>query len=186
MRFRKFAVSVAFAALVLVLMTERASPVIIPGRRLTSLQAPDTQQTRSLTIEPPDGSVGLLVFAFFESTGGCTLPPSSGALPDPDPFPIFQDLPWVKAEPDNGSLPPGESGQVQVVFDSNGLKVGEAFQGTLCLDVVVNAEVGFQSFLEPVQVSLQVVPPVEEVPTLGVWGLFALAGLLVRLGVARL
>lgn len=166
------------------LLVELGSLHLLPPQ--TSIQGPGVQLTRSLVLSGGENAVPLL-FTLSESSDGC---PSLG-----------QPLPWLEvfsdAEterfPDRilGSIQPGETPALHLVFDSSGLQPGDSFSGRLCLDYSQDFS-GFDPpppqvpLFDELQVSLQIVQPVEDVPALSAWSLLLTGVLLLGWGLSRL
>ncbi|MFO7539354.1 MAG: hypothetical protein R6X32_15040 [Chloroflexota bacterium] len=72
-----------------------------------------------ITIYSPSGEAEGVDNLAFGYVGVCSVP---------------ADIPWATATPANGATAPGASDDIQVMFDTSGLTVGNTYTGTLCIN----------------------------------------------------
>lgn len=119
---------------------------------------PDTQKTLPLILEDPGVNTFVVVE---EAVSDCSDAP--------------QPLDWVQADPTRYN-DQGGSTSVDVAFDSGGVAPGTVLTGLLCLVIHDASGIGIppSPTEQVVQISLEVVDSVHEIPLLEDWGLAAL------------
>ena len=101
-----------------------------------------TQYTATLSSIPA-GTTGRFAFRYYVTNGGPSGSNSNYIGIDTveyvsNPVPTVcsapTDIPWVSVSPASGSTDAGNSSDVSVVYDTNGLTVGSTYTGTLCIN----------------------------------------------------